>query len=75
MANKLFVTYNQQNRLQLFPHGIRALNDLRDDQLFISSANFELPKGNEIAMMKDVFKKMLENQLKNPPKECIKFAR
>lgn len=34
-----------------------------------------MPSGGEINIIKDVFKKMLENQLRVPPKECIKLAK
>jgi hypothetical protein len=74
--NRLFEGYITQQRLHLLSDGIMNLPSLRDDQLFYQATpSLELPTQNEISIMKDVFKKMLQNQLKNPPKECTKFAR
>lgn len=52
-----------------------SLGNLTEEVLFLAKPAFDYPNPQEIALIKDVFKKILEYQIRLAPKDCLKFAR
>lgn len=59
-----FQVHREQSRLVCHTHGYESLGDLTDEVLFLAKPAFEYPNPQEIMIIRDVLKKILETQIR-----------